>query len=136
MASPAAISGILGSLTGASFAANVHRWEMVTESETHEYTVFGTWDNQAVAGVRRHTGTVEFVVVDATDELSDIDGSSGATAVSFDVILLGNGTTGKRFEFSGLFDNITLTTSTDDVARGTATFVADGAVTFDSDSTS
>ena len=67
----------------------------------------------------------------ATDQLSDIDGASGATAVSFDLILSGDGATGKRFEFTGLLDNITVTNTVDDIARGTATFVAQGVVTYD-----
>jgi hypothetical protein len=127
MANPAAISGTLGDVTVASMAASVHKWEIVTESATHEYAVFGDFDRSCVPGKRRHTGTCEFVVVDGTDELNDIEGSPAAAVANATFIL----TTTKGFTVSLIPDNITLTNDVEGLATGTMSFVVTGVAAYD-----
>ena len=121
-----AISGTKGSITGASFAANVHKWEFSSQSAVHEYAVFGDFARSAVPGKRRHIGSCDFVVVDGTDELSNIEGSPAA-AVSCTFIATGT----KGFSVDVIPERITLTHDMEGIGRGTMTFVADGAATYD-----
>ena len=121
-----AISGTKGKVTGPSFAADIHKWEAVTENAVHEYSVFGDYDNSAVSGLRRHTGSFEFVVVDAVDELSDMDGATGATTIAVSLVFIDAGTDKAMGFASAYLDDVTITADAEGIATGRATFVANG----------
>jgi hypothetical protein len=123
-----ALSGVSGSVTGPTFAANIHKWECATENDVHEYSVFGEFDNSGVSGLRRHTGTMEFVCVDAIDDMEGIEPAAAgfATTIALELLFI-DSATDKKIAFASVFlDNVTITQDVEGVARGTATFVANG----------